>query len=156
MTRSQHEIPVPDDLDDFSPFMLQEIEFRGVPHNMQLSGGDNIHPLALTSNTIGHREKMLNFPDDAYSLPGMYASLLVIRKYQESIRKGHGKVCIIPKSAHGTKPASAAMCGMMVKGGMMISRVCRSRNSDRRTKMWKHRTGCSEVVQQLFRVEWLA
>ena len=76
----------------------------------------NIHLFALTHNTIGYREKMLNFLDDACSLPGMYASLLVIRKYQESIRKGHGKVCIIPKSAHGTKPASAAMCGMMVKG----------------------------------------
>ena len=75
----------------------------------------NIHLLALTHNTIGYREKMLNFLDDACSLLGMYASLLVIRKYQESIRKGHGKVCIIPKSAHGTKPASAAMCGMMVK-----------------------------------------
>ena len=68
MTRSQHEIPVPDDLDDFPQFMHQEIEFRGVPHNMQLSGGEvNIHPLALTSNTIGYREKMLNFLDDACS-----------------------------------------------------------------------------------------
>ena len=27
----------------------------------------NIHPLALTSNTIGYREKMLNFLDDACS-----------------------------------------------------------------------------------------
>ena len=34
----------------------------------------------------------------------------------------------------------------------MTPRVCRSRNSDRRPKMWKNRTGCSEVVQQLFRV----
>ena len=47
---------------------------------------------------------------------GMYAGLLVIREYQESIRKGHGKVCIIPKSVQGTNPASAAMCGMMIKG----------------------------------------
>ena len=40
----------------------------------------NIHPLALASNTIGYREMMLNFLDDACSLP----SLLVIEKYQES------------------------------------------------------------------------
>ena len=52
----------------------------------------NIHPFALTHNTIGYREKMLNFLDDACSLPGMYASLLVIKKYQDSIGKGHGKV----------------------------------------------------------------
>ena len=39
MTRSQHEIPVPEDLDDSLRFMHHEIEFRGVPHNMQLAGG---------------------------------------------------------------------------------------------------------------------
>ena len=33
------------------------------------------------SNTIGYREMMLNFLDDACSLPGMYASLLVIAKF---------------------------------------------------------------------------
>ena len=51
----------------------------------------NTHLLALTSNTNGHREMMLNFLDDACSLPGMYASLLVIKKSQESIGKGHGR-----------------------------------------------------------------
>ena len=39
----------------------------------------------------------------------MYAGLLVIRKYQESIGKIHGNVCIIPKSAHGMNPDSAVM-----------------------------------------------
>ena len=28
---------------------------------------------------------------------------------------GHRDVCIIPRSAHGTNPASAAMCGMEIK-----------------------------------------
>ena len=36
-----------------------------------------------------------------------YAGLLVIRKYQ-----GHRNVCIIQRSAHGTNPASAVMCGI--------------------------------------------
>ena len=38
----------------------------------------------------------------------------VIRAYLESIGQGHRNVCIIPVSAHGTNPASAAMCGMQV------------------------------------------
>ena len=45
----------------------------------------------------------------------MYAGLLVIRKYQESIGKIHGKVCIIPKSAHGMNPGSAVMPHISMK-----------------------------------------
>ena len=37
----------------------------------------------------------------------MYAGLLVIRKYQESIGKIHGNVCIILKSAHSMNPDTA-------------------------------------------------
>jgi glycine dehydrogenase len=45
---------------------------------------------------------------------GEFTGLLVIRKYLE--RRGQGKrnVCLIPASAHGTNPASAAMAGMQV------------------------------------------
>jgi len=46
---------------------------------------------------------------------GEYAGLLVIRKYLESKGEGHRNVCIIPRSAHGTNPASAAMCDMQIK-----------------------------------------
>merc|ERR1719253_1631079 len=45
---------------------------------------------------------------------GEYAGLCAIREYQQSIGQGHRNVCIIPKSAHGTNPASAAMAGMRV------------------------------------------
>jgi len=45
---------------------------------------------------------------------GEYAGLLVIRKYHQSRGQGHRDVCIIPKSAHGTNPASATMAGMKV------------------------------------------
>jgi len=45
---------------------------------------------------------------------GEYAGLLAIRKYQESIGEGHRNVCLIPSSAHGTNPASAAMMDMKV------------------------------------------
>jgi glycine dehydrogenase len=45
---------------------------------------------------------------------GEYAGLLVIRAYHEARGEGHRDVCLIPTSAHGTNPASAAMCGMKV------------------------------------------
>jgi len=45
---------------------------------------------------------------------GEYAGLLVIRAYHESRGEGHRNICLIPTSAHGTNPASAAMCGMTV------------------------------------------
>ncbi|HIC18812.1 TPA: aminomethyl-transferring glycine dehydrogenase, partial [Candidatus Poribacteria bacterium] len=45
---------------------------------------------------------------------GEYAGLLVIRQYHRSRGEGHKNVCLIPKSAHGTNPASAVMAGMHV------------------------------------------
>jgi glycine dehydrogenase len=45
---------------------------------------------------------------------GEYTGLLVIRKYHESRGEGHRDVCLIPQSAHGTNPASAAMAGLRV------------------------------------------
>lgn len=45
---------------------------------------------------------------------GEYSGLLVIKAYHESKGEAHRKVCLIPASAHGTNPASAAMAGMEV------------------------------------------
>jgi glycine dehydrogenase len=45
---------------------------------------------------------------------GEYAGLLVIRAYHKSRGQEQRNVCLIPQSAHGTNPASAAMCGMKV------------------------------------------
>ena len=45
----------------------------------------------------------------------MYAGPLVIRKYQESIGKIQGNVCIIPKSAHDMNPDSAVMPHISMK-----------------------------------------
>ncbi|MEK7858707.1 MAG: aminomethyl-transferring glycine dehydrogenase [Elusimicrobiota bacterium] len=43
---------------------------------------------------------------------GEYAGLLVIRRYHEKRRDAARNVCLIPQSAHGTNPASAALAGM--------------------------------------------
>ncbi len=45
---------------------------------------------------------------------GEFAGLLAIARYHESRGDGHRNVCLIPQSAHGTNPASAAMAGMKV------------------------------------------
>jgi len=45
---------------------------------------------------------------------GEYSGLMVIRQYHISRGEGHRKVCLIPSSAHGTNPASAAMAGMEI------------------------------------------
>ncbi len=45
---------------------------------------------------------------------GEYAGLLVIRKFHQTRGQGARDVCLIPSSAHGTNPASAAMAGYRV------------------------------------------
>ncbi len=45
---------------------------------------------------------------------GEYAGLLTIRAYLKSIGQGHRNTCLIPQSAHGTNPASAALAGMKI------------------------------------------
>ena len=88
----------------------------------------NIHPFAPSSQTNGYRKMLTELERtlsevtgfDAISLQpnagsqGEYAGLLVIRQYHLSRGDAHREVCLIPKSAHGTNPASAVMAGMKV------------------------------------------
>ncbi len=45
---------------------------------------------------------------------GEYAGLVAIARYHASRGEGHRNICLIPKSAHGTNPATAQMCNMQV------------------------------------------
>jgi glycine dehydrogenase len=45
---------------------------------------------------------------------GEYAGLAVIRAYHRSRGEAHRTTCLIPRSAHGTNPASAVMAGFTV------------------------------------------
>lgn len=47
---------------------------------------------------------------------GEYAGLLVIKSYLEAKGEGVRNICLIPRSAHGTNPASAVMAGFQVVG----------------------------------------
>ena len=87
-----------------------------------------IHPFAPADQTQGYAELLAELEAwladitgyDAVSLQpnsgaqGEYAGLLTIRKYHEARGDAHRTVCLIPASAHGTNPASAAMMGMSV------------------------------------------
>lgn len=88
----------------------------------------NIHPFVPVNQVQGYH-KMLTMLEqqlveitgyDAVSLQpnsgasGEYAGLLTIRKYQQAIGEGHRNICLIPSSAHGTNPASAAMADLKI------------------------------------------
>merc|ERR1711991_1043555 len=45
---------------------------------------------------------------------GEFAGLLAITRYHESRGEGNRNICLIPSSAHGTNPASAALAGLKV------------------------------------------
>lgn len=45
---------------------------------------------------------------------GEYAGLCAIMAYHQDRGEQHRKICLIPKSAHGTNAASAQMAGLQV------------------------------------------
>jgi glycine dehydrogenase len=45
---------------------------------------------------------------------GEYAGLVAIQRYHASRGDAHRNICLIPKSAHGTNPATAQMCNLQV------------------------------------------
>ncbi|MHC1733256.1 MAG: aminomethyl-transferring glycine dehydrogenase [Bacteroidales bacterium] len=87
-----------------------------------------IHPFVPADQAAGYNKVMEELGEalkeitgfDAVSFQpnsgaaGEYAGLMVIRQYHISRNEGHRDVALIPSSAHGTNPASAAMAGMKV------------------------------------------
>ena len=45
---------------------------------------------------------------------GEYAGIVAISRYHASRGDGHRNICLIPRSAHGTNPATAQMCGLQI------------------------------------------
>ncbi|ELV8741914.1 aminomethyl-transferring glycine dehydrogenase [Vibrio vulnificus] len=87
-----------------------------------------LHPFAPIEQAAGYtalaedlKAKLCEITGyDAFSLQpnsgasGEYAGLVAIQRYHESRGEGHRNVCLIPSSAHGTNPATAAMVSMKV------------------------------------------
>jgi glycine dehydrogenase len=87
-----------------------------------------LHPFAPVEQTKGYQElfhqlgswlaeitglAVVSLQPNAGS-QGEYTGLMIIRAYHRSQGEEHRDVCLIPVSAHGTNPASAAMVGMTV------------------------------------------
>jgi glycine dehydrogenase len=88
----------------------------------------NIHPFVPGDQAVGFQQILKELSDFLIEITGLkgvsfqpnsgaageYAGLLVIRKYHESRNEKYRDVVLIPASAHGTNPASAAMAGLKV------------------------------------------
>src|SRR6185369_7787731 len=91
-------------------------------------GFSRIHPFAPVSETKGYQQLFRDLETWLAEITGFaacslqpnagsqgeYAGLLVIRAFHEERGAEERNVCLIPHSAHGTNPASAAMAGMKV------------------------------------------
>ncbi len=88
----------------------------------------NLHPFVPMEQAAGYQEiiagldaalsEITGFAQMSFQpnsgASGEYAGLLVIQAYHRSRGEGQRNVVLIPSSAHGTNPASAAMCGMHI------------------------------------------
>jgi len=87
-----------------------------------------LHPFAPAEQTRGYQKLFRDLETWLAEITGLaavslqpnagsqgeYSGLLAIRAYHAARGEGHRDVCLIPASAHGTNPASAAMGGFKV------------------------------------------
>ena len=95
---------------------------------LSLAGFQNIHPFAPADQREGYTEMIEELERDLATITGFaacsvqpnsgaageYSGLMVIRAYHQSRNQGYRNIVLIPASAHGTNPASAAMAGMKI------------------------------------------
>ena len=95
---------------------------------LSLAGFQNMHPYAPADQAEGYLALIDELEHDLATITGFaacslqpnsgaageYSGLMVIRAYHQSRGQGYRNVVLIPASAHGTNPASAAMAGMKI------------------------------------------
>ncbi len=95
---------------------------------LSMAQWNNIHPFAPLDQAQGYQEMLSKLEQQLNVVTGFagttlqpnsgaqgeYAGLMVIRAYHQSRGDYHRNIALIPSSAHGTNPASAAMAGMQV------------------------------------------
>jgi glycine dehydrogenase len=88
----------------------------------------NIHPFVPKDQALGYYQIMDELGEALKEITGFsavsfqpnsgaageYAGLMVIREYHLTRGEGNRNIVLIPSSAHGTNPASAAMAGMQI------------------------------------------
>ncbi|XP_028660810.1 glycine dehydrogenase (decarboxylating), mitochondrial [Erpetoichthys calabaricus] len=89
----------------------------------------NIHPFVPLNQAEGYQQLFKELERDLCEITGYdkisfqpnsgaqgeYAGLAAIKAYLNAKGEAHRTVCLIPKSAHGTNPASAQMAGMKIQ-----------------------------------------
>lgn len=95
---------------------------------LSMPNWNNIHPFAPANQAQGYLTMLKKLEEQLNVVTGFqgtslqpnsgaqgeYAGLMAIRAYHQSRGDHHRNVCLIPSSAHGTNPASAAMAGMKI------------------------------------------
>ncbi len=95
---------------------------------LSLAGFQNMHPFAPADQAEGYMQMIAELEHDLAAITGFaacslqpnsgaageYSGLMVIRAYHQSRGQGYRNIVLIPASAHGTNPASAAMAGMKI------------------------------------------
>ena len=95
---------------------------------LSLAGFQEMHPFAPADQCEGYRAMIGELEQDLATITGLaacslqpnsgaageYSGLMVIRAYHQSRGQGYRNIVLIPASAHGTNPASAAMAGMKI------------------------------------------
>lgn len=126
---------------------------------LSMANWNSIHPFAPIEQAEGYQimlkklEQQLNVvtgfagttlqPNSGAQ--GEYAGLMAIRAYHLSRGDHHRNVCLIPASAHGTNPASAAMAGMKI----IVTKTMENGNidvEDLRTKAIEHAANLSALM----------
>ena len=119
----------------------------------------DLHPFVPAEQAAGYHQLFHELEEmliactgyDAVSLQpnagsqGEYAGLLAIKAWHESRNEAQRNICLIPSSAHGTNPASAAMAGMKI----VIVKCDDNGNvdvEDLRTKAEKHSDALSALM----------
>ena len=126
---------------------------------LSMANWNSIHPFAPVEQAEGYQimlkklEHQLNVitgfqgttlqPNSGAQ--GEYAGLMAIRAYHLSRGDNHRNVCLIPASAHGTNPASAAMAGMEI----IVTKTMDNGNidvEDLRAKAIQHKDNLSALM----------
>jgi len=126
---------------------------------LSMANWNSIHPFAPVEQAEGYQimlkklEHQLNVitgfqgttlqPNSGAQ--GEYAGLMAIRAYHLSRGDNHRNVCLIPASAHGTNPASAAMAGMEI----IVTKTMENGNidvEDLRAKAIQHKDNLSALM----------
>ncbi len=93
---------------------------------LSMANWNNIHPFVPIEQAQGYQEVLKKLEHQLNVVTGFagtslqpnsgaqgeYAGLMAIRAYHQSRGDHHRNIALIPASAHGTNPASAAMAGM--------------------------------------------